>query len=137
MVPKRQASNLLGQVKKNVTRERMLSGIKNKINDNEQAIPAEARLSKDVQESVPLVNSDERRCSSSTESEADVSPSHVITGTSPVCLKVIEGNGYELFEKDTKSVSNATLEVFQARQKMLEEQNRKRKELLAKVLSDR
>ncbi|KAL0279834.1 UNVERIFIED_CONTAM: hypothetical protein PYX00_001311 [Menopon gallinae] len=89
-------------------------------------IPEEARLCTEVREDVQPA------------SEESDDQKTVISGTSqPVCLKVIDGNAYELVEKDPRTVSPETLEVFQARQKMLEEQNKRKKEMLAKVLDDR
>lgn len=111
--------------------------------EEELTIPEEARLCSDVREVEPLTAEEAMVCADvpeDTPPAAEVSEDQkpVISGLSvPVCLKVIGGNGYELVEKDPKTVSPEMLEVFQARQKMLEEQNRRRKEMLAKVLEDR
>lgn len=139
VVPKRKATNLQRQGKKNVIRERMLKHI----TTSDEPIPEGAKLSKEAQESLPLMVStdqkvdDEVAPTAENEISLKISDDVVPSVQNPVCLKVIEGNGYEVVEKDPSAVSTGTLEVFQARQKILEEQNKRRKELLSKVLSDR
>jgi RAB6-interacting golgin len=59
------------------------------------------------------------------------SPSH---GT--VCLQIQEGKNYEILSTE-EAGSSHSLDEFQSRQKFMEEQNRQRKELLAKALADR
>ena len=56
-----------------------------------------------------------------------VSPSH-----GAVCLRIKEGKSYEVV-----SGNSNTLDEFQTRQKMMEEQNNRKKELLAKAIADR
>jgi hypothetical protein len=64
-----------------------------------------------------------------------VSPS-----TSPrhgtVCLQIKEGKSYEVLGTE-EAGSSRSLDEFHSRQKFMEEQNRQRKELLAKALADR
>jgi hypothetical protein len=69
--------------------------------------------------------------SSSYATTPDASPSH-----GAVCLRIKEGNIYEILSAE-KAGSSRCLDEFQLRQKFMEEQNRQRKELLAKVLADR
>ncbi|XP_067012766.2 RAB6-interacting golgin isoform X2 [Anabrus simplex] len=147
-VAKRQAGLLKGSGKKNVARERMLqkapptSTVTDATSDD---IPESARLSKpkapDVQntsEKLPLMSegSSDSGCAvsnggpspeSSKTSSADASPSH-----GPVFLRIKEGKNYEVVGSDKTS-----LDEFQTRHKMMEEQNRRRKELLAKALANR
>ncbi|XP_021919471.1 RAB6-interacting golgin isoform X1 [Zootermopsis nevadensis] len=59
------------------------------------------------------------------------SPSH---GT--VCLQIKEDKNYELLSTE-EAGSCSSLDEFRSRQKFMEEQNRQRKELLAKALADR
>ncbi|EEB18088.1 conserved hypothetical protein [Pediculus humanus corporis] len=58
-------------------------------------------------------------------------------GTNPICIKIVEGKAYELVDRKSTEMSKSDLEIFEARQKVLEEQNKKRKEMLAKIILDR
>jgi RAB6-interacting golgin len=68
---------------------------------------------------------------SSSTSSLTTSPGH---GT--VCLRIKEGINYDILDADNVD-SSCFLDEFQSRQKFMEEQNRQRKELLAKALADR
>jgi hypothetical protein len=68
---------------------------------------------------------------SSSASSQTASPSH---GT--VCLQIKEAKNYEVLAAEGAG-SSCSLDEFQYRQKFMEEQNRQRKELLAKALADR
>jgi hypothetical protein len=70
-------------------------------------------------------------CVSSSASSLTASPSH---GT--VCLQIKEGTNYETPSAEEVG-SSCSLDEFQYRQKFMEEQNRQRKELLAKALADK
>jgi RAB6-interacting golgin len=51
-------------------------------------------------------------------------------------LRIKEGKSYEILSAEEDG-SSCSLDEFQSRQKFMEEQNRQRKELLAKALADR
>ncbi|XP_046388065.1 RAB6-interacting golgin [Ischnura elegans] len=55
---------------------------------------------------------------------------------STVCLKIKNDVAYEVLRNEAK-VKNESLSEFHFRQKMMEEQNRKKKELLAQALAER
>jgi len=68
---------------------------------------------------------------SSSSASSNASPSH-----DTVCLKIKEGKSYEVLSAEDTG-SSCSLDEFQSRQKFMEEQNRLKKELLSKVLTDR
>jgi len=86
----------------------------------------------------------DRDSSSSTEMGSDsncgVSSSSASSNTSlshsTVCLQIKEGKSYEVLSTEDAG-NSCSLDEFQSRQKFMEEQNRLKKELLSKVLTDR
>lgn len=92
----------------------------------------------DIPESAKLFNETKDTDSQIEKKEETVSSSAgTVTSSNPVCIRVLEGKAYELIDKNCVDASKATLEIFETRQKMLEEQNRRRKEMLSKVISAR
>lgn len=68
---------------------------------------------------------------SSDISSTDTSPSH-----GQVYLRIKEDKSYEVISHD-QLTNSSLLNEFQIKHKMMEEQNKRRKELLAKALADR
>nr|CAD7443190.1 unnamed protein product [Timema bartmani] len=152
-VAKKQSSKLQKSVKKNVVRERMLqspSQTSNSPNTRVPDIPENARLSKTLKvnedrqavENQPLMSegSLDSGCGHSNGSASPGKTSDITTpDTSPahtVCLRIKEDKSYEVLSPESGK-SSFTLYDFQIRQKMMEEQNRQRKDALAKALADR
>nr|CAD7416642.1 unnamed protein product [Timema poppensis] len=152
-VAKKQSTKLQKSVKKNVVRERMLqspSQTSNSHNTRVPDIPENARLSKTVKvseerpavENQPLMSegSLDSGCGHSNGSASPGKTSNVTTpDMSPahtVCLRIKEDKSYEVLSPESGK-SSFTLYDFQIRQKMMEEQNRQRKDALAKALADR
>ncbi|KAJ9584521.1 hypothetical protein L9F63_021131 [Diploptera punctata] len=137
-VAKRAANITNSAGKKNVTRSRMLQKTRQEIEPNmgTARMPKEAFLSKPqeqiAEESQPMVETN-------SDSGCGVSPpvSNTTTpNTSPshgaVCLRIKEGRSYEVL-----SGSSNSLDEFQVRQKMMEEVNRRKKELLVQEIAAR
>ncbi|XP_069671464.1 RAB6-interacting golgin [Periplaneta americana] len=149
-VAKRQASIAQSSGKKNVTRSRMLQKSQQPVEPNNctDKMPKEAFLSKpkdvvcmETDSATAEVSSDSGCGVSSTTETPSVTSNTASPSTSPshgtVCLRIKEGKSYEVLSAEKGNISSASLDEFQSRQKLMEEQNRQRKELLAKALADR
>ncbi|XP_049785615.1 RAB6-interacting golgin [Schistocerca cancellata] len=148
----KQQDKINGTGRKNVTRLRMLQKPRSTSNlPRSGDIPDKALLykTKDVDvkstsENLPLlseVSSADSGCgvSNGTESSSDtssVSSTQASPSHGPVYLKIKEDKSYEVISPEQASKSSI-LDEFEMRHKMMEEQNRRRKELLAKALADR
>jgi hypothetical protein len=84
---------------------------------------------------VPNSTDSNYTASPSTDSNYTASPSTCLKDGA-VCLQRKEGKSDEI-HSTTEAGHSCSLDEFQSRQKFMEEQNRQRKELVAKTLADR
>lgn len=136
-MPNKKASNLLGDGERKAKKEKIFYKSQAQSSTIENEIPESAKLLNESTESVPKIEEKEKKTENLESKEKGSEIRTPIVTSNPVCLKIMEGNAYELVDKNSTELSKATLDIFEARQKKLEEQNRKKKELLAKVVSAR
>ncbi|KAK7866282.1 hypothetical protein R5R35_007114 [Gryllus longicercus] len=152
---RRQATHLRGSARKNSARERLLrpgAGGSGDADAGAVDIPDGARLSapkvverknqdnsrltpKNEDENSQLISipdSKDNECETTPLTKEKTLNVETSTNQGPVCIKIKEGKNYEVLSSE-----KTPLDEFQSRHKMMEEQNRRRKELLAKALADR
>ncbi|GLH03397.1 RAB6-interacting golgin [Gryllus bimaculatus] len=152
---RRHATHLRGSARKNSARERLLrpgAGGGGDADGGAVDIPDGARLSapkvvdrknqdnsrltpKNEDENSQLISipdSKDNECETTPLTKEKTLNVETSTNQGPVCIKIKEGKNYEVLSSE-----KTPLDEFQSRHKMMEEQNRRRKELLAKALADR
>nr|CAD7405587.1 unnamed protein product [Timema cristinae] len=104
---------------------------KRKVNEERQAVENQPLMSEGSLDSgCGHSNGSASPGKTSNITSPDMSPAHT------VCLRIKEDKSYEVLSPESGK-SSFTLYDFQIRQKMMEEQNRQRKDALSKALADR